>query len=532
MSALDLAESVGKVNTVFKLGSDGAAQLSSAFDKLADSGLSSFSSIANVVSRISGTAVAAGLTAQETTVLAAALLDTGTHAELGSTSLSRLIQSLNDVEAHATFGKVLGVGAEEFAAKVKASPMSAIREFLAALSQLGAGEQMVALKGIGIEGVQGAGEIQKLATQAGVLGEKLDITNNEFLTLSQTNKSYAQTASQTGSALTQMQNRFQIMSDTIGTSLLPVITAIGEAFGSLADRVTAAFSGNSEGIGGFAEVIKNLPLAFDVASLQIAGYLVAIGEHFQYLGDSAVATWEYIRETGAAVFGFLGDIIGGVFGRVLATIRNTFGMAEAAMTNILTANVGDVFKGEFDLFRGFDVDKARAESSLVDMKLPEFRMPSLKMPEMDRTASGIIREQIADKLHGGAQLAPSIPPLAVPRPAPMPLAERFGMLEPGSLSPSARAALGIGDPFVQAAAAGRMALSPREKVARNRAAKAAKAAARRAELARGRGKGGKGAAKDEKLKALEEGNAAAGKQVEVSERMLKALERGMVGRLA
>jgi hypothetical protein len=51
-------------------------QLGSAFDKLADSGVSSASGILNVVQRISGTAVASKISAQEASALAAALLDT------------------------------------------------------------------------------------------------------------------------------------------------------------------------------------------------------------------------------------------------------------------------------------------------------------------------------------------------------------------------------------------------------------------------------------------------------------------------
>lgn len=514
MSALELAESVGKINVVFKLGEGGALQLSSAFDKLADSGVASFSGIANVTQRISGAAAAAGITAQEAGALAAALLDTGTHAELGATAITRLIASLNNTEAQADFGKVLGISAEEFAAKVKGSPIAAIQEFLKALNQLPAGDQMKALKGIGFEGVQGAGEIQKLASQTVSLAKYVGFANSEFRTLDQVNKSYNQTAGQTGSLLTQQQNRFQIMSDTIGRVLLPTINLLGGAFGGLAGWIEGAVAGNAGqigafidglvaafataagrigafvadivapfapaaarigafvagliaafatvgpalgsvfanlqvGLGGLAErlattlgvildglpaipvalaaalgpeatavvaqfatdfvfhfndmttqaaiLIRNLPLAFDVMSLEIAKHLVGMGAMFQHWGESAGAVFAFVRDTGVAVFTYLGELIGGIFERVLASIRNSFALVETAAQNILTANVGDVFKGEFDLFKDFDVGKARAESSLANMKLPDFQLPTLKMPEVDRSAQKIIEEQIVDK---------------------------------------------------------------------------------------------------------------------------------------
>ena len=65
MPAGDIVDQVGGAAVVFKLGADGVFKLGSAFDKLADSGLSSFSGIANVVSRISGAAVASKISAAE-----------------------------------------------------------------------------------------------------------------------------------------------------------------------------------------------------------------------------------------------------------------------------------------------------------------------------------------------------------------------------------------------------------------------------------------------------------------------------------
>src|SRR3954468_20076599 len=94
--AAELADQLGKTDTVFRLGAQGTAQLGSAIDRLQDAGASGASGILNITQRLSGSAVAAGITAQETTALAATLLDTGTNAELGASSIQRLLMSLNN----------------------------------------------------------------------------------------------------------------------------------------------------------------------------------------------------------------------------------------------------------------------------------------------------------------------------------------------------------------------------------------------------------------------------------------------------
>lgn len=232
-----IADRIGKVNSVFKLGVQGALQLGSAIDKLADSGVSSASGILDVTQRLSGAAKVANLTAAETTALAAALLDTGTQAELGASALGRLILALNNVEAHKSFGKILGEDATRFAARVKAGPMQAIQDFLTALKKLDAGSQAVALKGIGIEGVQSIGEIQKLAQQVDTVRDYAAKARHEFETLDQVNKSYAASSQTIGAKLVQVKNQFLILANKIGSALMPAIGGGLDLLGGLTEAI-------------------------------------------------------------------------------------------------------------------------------------------------------------------------------------------------------------------------------------------------------------------------------------------------------
>lgn len=259
LPAGEIADQIGKLNTIFKLGVDGTLQFGSAIDKLADSGVSSASGILGVSQRISGSAVAAKLTAQETVALSAALLDTGTHSELAATSLQRLIAGLNDADSHAGFAKTIGVSAEEFAAMVRDKPIVAIQRFLGALKGLDAAGQQNALKSIGVDGLQGAGEIMKLAQVSGTLGTYIGYANAEFRSLDQIQMSYNKTAGLTSSLLVVAGNRARIIADTLGSALLPAINA---ALGGLGAAIAPVGVFLADMIGLLTQIPANFEAAF------------------------------------------------------------------------------------------------------------------------------------------------------------------------------------------------------------------------------------------------------------------------------
>jgi TP901 family phage tail tape measure protein len=244
-----IAEEIGKLNSVFKLGVQGTLQFGSAIDKVADSGVSSAKNILDVTQRISGTAVAARLTAQESIALAGALLDTGTNAEAGATALQRLIQALNspDLKDRQNFAKVLNVDMGTLAKTIKDRPIEAIRQFLAAVKGLDAQSQQRAIASIGIENIHGLGEIQKLAQQVGTLERYVGMANHEFGTLDQITKSYAASAATTKAQIATMENQLQILGDRIGSSLLPAVnsglTLIGDLGTGLGDMWAKAAEG-------------------------------------------------------------------------------------------------------------------------------------------------------------------------------------------------------------------------------------------------------------------------------------------------
>ncbi|QDV34010.1 phage tail tape measure protein [Tautonia plasticadhaerens] len=321
--ASEIADQVGKVNSVFKLSSTrGAMQLGSAIDKVADSGVSASSDILNVVQRISGSAAAAKIGADEAVALAGALLDTGTQAELGATSLQRLIMGLNNVESRAGFAKVLGVEAGQFARMVEDSPVRALQAFLGTLNTLDAQSQQVAIASVlGRDSIQATGEIQKLAAQVDTLDRYLGLSSHEFATLEQIQKSYNITAGTSGATLAQVGNRMTILKDQVGTGLAPALLIGSTLLGDLATGVGEAF-GRSEGavqglgisVSGIVDTIgfafRNLPDLFEMAAIKLQERLLNVGAWFQTLGTNIgiIAGWafENWRELALDAFNAIG----------------------------------------------------------------------------------------------------------------------------------------------------------------------------------------------------------------------------------
>lgn len=318
-----VADQIGKMNSVFKLGTQGSLQIGSAIDKLADSGVSSASGILEVTQRLSGTAAAMGLGVPETTAMAAALLDTGTQSELAASSIGRLLQSMVETGNHAAFAKQLGVPIEAFAAMVKDKPIAAVQGFLGSLRTLDAGSQLKVLGNIGVDGAVAGAEIQKLAQQTDSLTRYINLASSEFQTLDQVNKSYAASSSTSNAAIVTATNHFKSVADTIGGMFLPALNSGLAAFGSLASgynaflkgtllpgfeaigarlaefpaTLAAVFgSGTTEMFTAFATTLKttvldaaamigkvwrNLPDYFDVAALYITEKVLNLGARFE-----------------------------------------------------------------------------------------------------------------------------------------------------------------------------------------------------------------------------------------------------------
>lgn len=365
-----VADQVGKINVVFKLGTKGAMQLGSAVDKLADSGASSAADIFDVTQRLAGTAKAMNLTADQTIALAAALLDTGTKAERGATALDKLLNALVKVENHGDFAKAIGVDVATFSKQVATEPIKAIQSFLAALKKLDASAQSSTLESIGVKADGAEAEIKKLAQQEDELAAHLRNASNEFKTQNQILQSYAKSAATTDAAWVTYQNHIDKLSETLGSTLLP---AINSALGAMGSQLEEA---NNEA--------KSLQEAFDTISQFKLGSLGSLGSSLANVGTAMGPTGGALTAAG----GLLGDKSGATseFTRFLTTAAKAAGPAGGAF-GAIGKLLGPGFAGAATPWKDSDPKAMASARAKAQAKAENTRQAAQAVAEENRARS-------------------------------------------------------------------------------------------------------------------------------------------------
>jgi TP901 family phage tail tape measure protein len=319
--AAEIADQVGKMNAVFKLGVEGAQQIGSAVDKLADSSVASAAGILAVSQRISGTAAASRLAAPDAIALATALLETGTRAEQAGSTINRLLVGL------------------DLAGRLGEDSAGGVRAFLAELAGLDTAGRLAALGDLGIEGSEDFSEIQKLIAQVERLGSFSSLAREEFATLNQINKSFATQSAISAANVTEFGNRLQFLKQDIGYGLLPAVNVglglIGDlaaGFGESVTRMTAIgrgwgldFSGVIDDVGyGF----RNLPDFLAIAATSMYEKILNVVEWIGIIPAN-------LRQVGAYIAFNWRDLVGAGLGAVLVAWTNFAENIKGLWTSVL-----------------------------------------------------------------------------------------------------------------------------------------------------------------------------------------------------
>lgn len=292
----EIANSLGKMNASFKLPVRELVNMASVMDKLADSGALTAKDLLNVTARLAGTTSAMKLTATETAALGAALLNTGTEAELAAGSIRDLLNKLATTEGQQAAAKILGKTYEEFAETIRTKPMKAIQELLKALSPLGLKEFNQAMKSIGVEAGDRTSEILKLAQSHEKLGEFAEEAARQIETGAQAQDSYTKRAKDAEAILINLRNHYQIMENALVKGLKPAfenVVAIMKDF-------TAALKDSKNDsvlkfINDLSAAVRDLGSAYTLTGAQLLPFvemLEAMGRLPQGQAPDIRAAWE------------------------------------------------------------------------------------------------------------------------------------------------------------------------------------------------------------------------------------------------
>lgn len=327
MSAEEAGTAVAKLTNNFELPLEGVRALGDAINVLGNTTAAKEKDIIDVLTRVGGMATQFGLSAQQTSALAATMLSLGTTSEVVSTGLNALMGKLQTAaEGTKDFREGLasiGIDARKLARDVRDHPQQALLEFLATLEQLDKKTRAEILTKL--FGQEYQDDLARLVKAAGQYRENLAKIADETRTAGSMQREFGERSKTTANQLQLLENSVKALAINIGNVLLPVINPVAEGLRDIAGGA-AEFAGKNPEITAIATAaatalatIGGLRLA--MLAVGAAGRL-AFGDVAGMVGSALKPMGEAVAAVGKlqAAFGVLSaGLIGWEFGELLAS---------------------------------------------------------------------------------------------------------------------------------------------------------------------------------------------------------------------
>lgn len=506
--AEEATNGIARILNVFELGTENAIRFASALNQLDMASTATGRDILDISTRIAPAASILGMTPQKVMALSAALKDAGARNEVAGTAMSQILGKM--AQKTSEFARVAGVSTKTFSDALRRDPLEALKLLTASIERMDELAAFGALTKLGLDGQRTTMTLLQLGKVMGKVDDFVATANDEWNSTASILNQVKINSQATYAQLTRLGNAMRLAAAEAGKGLLPVVKALADSFGELAIRMEGTFSRNAGQVEAFAAGFLRFT---DTVSVGTAAISARLAEFPKHLDDAfGPGSWKGLID-GVKLAGFafrnlpaIFDLAALMIAEKVVNIGEYFGTIPANL-GLIADYIGgnwydlirDALAAVSSLFENFGKNLASLGSSLVGfLKNPAggfdfewtpllkgFEATAAQLPEMIRPHLTSMQAEIDAKLAEIAEAEgrrPTKPGAAQPRPEASILMRPFGKLAPGSLGPD--------DPFMGAAAAmGRMALSPRERERRIRAARAAKLAKRReAVLARGAAK--------------------------------------------
>lgn len=393
------ATAFGQIANVLRLSDKDFSRLGSTLVDLGNKGASTESEITDLMLRLAGSGSTVGLAADQIAGLAAAMANAGIEAEAGGTSMSRVLQRMNEQVATsgpklAAFAKVAGMSATDFATAFREKPAEAIGAFLEGLRVMRSegGNVLTTIKELGINESRQIDTLTRLAGAGTTVADTLGIANEAWKANNALNSEAQKRFATTASKIQILKNRFNDIGISLGEALVPVleqatpvIEKVARAFQTVTDIFASLPGPVKTGIvifagilavlgpilvvvGSIASAIGALATAFGVTAGVIAvavGAIIAViagiiivavlvWRHWDKVKGALLAIWGALKSAASAVFGFLKTLFltftpAGLIVRHWDTIRTLLSRAWGAMKGAASA----VFNFLKNLFLNF-----------------------------------------------------------------------------------------------------------------------------------------------------------------------------------
>lgn len=241
LSAEEAATTLARFMNIMGTSQDQVSNLGSAIVGLGNNFATTESEIATMAMRLGAAGKASGMSEGEVLGLATAMSSLGIEAEAGGTAMTMVMNKITKAVEDGGgkldgFAETSGMTAQEFAAKWKADPATALQMFMKGLDgvQQSGGSVLQTLDMLGIKGVREQDSVRRLAGSYGLLGDAMRLGNDE----QQKNTALAEEAAKRyETSESKIRIAFNQLKDAmidVGASIAPVVVAIAEGAAGIA----------------------------------------------------------------------------------------------------------------------------------------------------------------------------------------------------------------------------------------------------------------------------------------------------------
>lgn len=188
LSAEEAATALARISNITGEPLENIDKLGAAIVALGNSFATNESSIVEMSNRLASAGTIAGLSTTDVLALAAAMSSVGIEAEAGGTAMTQTLTSISQAVSAGgddlnRLAQVSGKTAQEFAAEWKASPVTALQEFISGLSEMNAAgvDTYAILDELGMSGIRQSNMLQSLALASDQLTSAINVSNQAYI---------------------------------------------------------------------------------------------------------------------------------------------------------------------------------------------------------------------------------------------------------------------------------------------------------------------------------------------------------------
>lgn len=187
LSAEDAATSLARISNITGEPLENIDKLGASIVALGNNFATNEASIVEMSNRLAAAGTIAGLSTTDVLALSTAMSSVGIEAEAGGTAMTQTLTGISQAVSEGgdklnQLAQVAGISAKDFADQWKASPITALQDFISGLSEMNAsGEDSYAiLDELGMSGIRQSNMLQSLALASDQVSKAVQISNSAY----------------------------------------------------------------------------------------------------------------------------------------------------------------------------------------------------------------------------------------------------------------------------------------------------------------------------------------------------------------